>query len=131
MGHPVDRLALDELVRLGGSGEGFAARQLTGDYMGQADLVLTATADVRARALQEDPRALRRTFTLAEFAAVCAASESAEVESASALVQFAAAHRSLAAGHDLDVIDPIGQDAAAHGAVADLIDGYVTSLRSV
>ena len=45
-------------------------------------------------------------------------------------MQFAASHRSLAAGHDLDVIDPIGQDAEAHGAVADLIDGYVSVIAT-
>ena len=43
---------------------------------------------------------------------------------------YAATHRDLAAGVDLDVPDPVGKDAAEHRAVAERIDGYVTVIAA-
>ena len=62
--HP-DSLA--ELERLGGVGDGFAARQLQAPMLREADLVLTATVDLRRVVLEEEPPVLRRTFTWREF----------------------------------------------------------------
>lgn len=129
VGHGVQDLALAELQRLGGSGEGFAARQISREIVESADLVLSATTDIRAKALREDPRALKRTFTLGEFAAICASAGAAEVSSAAELMAFAAGHR-VGAGSDTDVRDPIGRDEATHRAVADQIDGYVTTIAA-
>lgn len=57
-----------ELERVGGTPNGFAARQLTRELMREADLVLTATRALRSRVLEDEPAALRRTFTVREFA---------------------------------------------------------------
>ena len=130
VGRPVDDLALAELERLGGSGEGFVARQVTTALLKSADLVLTATVGVRARALQVDPSALKRTFTLAELAAICGAGDDPSVATARDLVAYAATHRALAAGVDLDVVDPVGLGPAEHRAVADQIDGHVTVIAA-
>ena len=67
-GHPMEPHALKELHRLGGDADDFAARQVTATLTQDADLILTATAEVRSRLLQEAPGALRRAFTLREFA---------------------------------------------------------------
>jgi protein-tyrosine phosphatase len=48
--------------------EGFRARQLTGEMVGAAGLVLTMTRDHRAALVDAVPAAIRRTFTLREFA---------------------------------------------------------------
>jgi len=47
---------------------GFAARQLTKPLIDDADLILTATTDHRSLVVDIEPRAVRRTFTLLEFA---------------------------------------------------------------
>jgi protein-tyrosine phosphatase len=125
VGDGIQALALAELGRLGGSGEGFAARQVESAYVADADLVLAATVDVRTKTLREEPRALKRAFTLAEFAAICAASRDADVGTAQEMVAFAAAHRSLAGGTELDVADPMGRAETVHRDVADEIDRHV------
>ena len=51
VGRPMDEHAAAELRRLGGDPEGFAATQLTAAAAGAADLVLTATRELRSRVL--------------------------------------------------------------------------------
>lgn len=52
----------------GADGAGFASRRLTTGLVSGSDLVLTATAAERDRAIELAPAALRRTFTIREFA---------------------------------------------------------------
>ena len=87
--------------------------------MAQADLVLTATKDLRSRVLQESPGALKRTFTLLEFAALTAG---AAPSSPKDLVAGAADRRSSAQLNDYDIADPIGASDQMHAHVADVID---------
>jgi len=122
VGNPVDALSSQELARLGGSAEGFAARQLTQAHMLQADLVLTMTIELRSRVLEEAPSALRRTFTLTEFAELV---EGVIPESPRELVADAAQRRSSAVLDDYDVADPIGGSAELHREVAVVIDDAV------
>jgi protein-tyrosine phosphatase len=52
----------------GVDGTGFASQRLTTGLVSGSDLVLTATAAVRDRAIELAPAGLRRTFTIREFA---------------------------------------------------------------
>lgn len=54
----------------------FRARQLTGDLIDRADLVLTATRDQRSVVVQLVPSAVRRTLTFLEFVRLLPASAS-------------------------------------------------------
>jgi len=68
----MDASAAEFLESMGGSAQGFAARRLTSDMALEADLILTATKDIRERVLQMAPATLRRTFTSARcVAAAC------------------------------------------------------------
>lgn len=119
VGSAMHPLAAAELTHLGGSPDGFVARRLTFEHVEQADLVLTATREVRAAVLEECPRAMRRTFTLLEYAALSAG---APAEATTDLTGWAAAHRALASGEPLDVPDPIGGSADLHRRVAASLD---------
>src|SRR5919107_4650993 len=63
--HPDSALVLRGL---GGSPDGFVARQLVDDMAIDADLTLTMTRQHRRTVLRGAPRALSRTFTLREAA---------------------------------------------------------------
>lgn len=103
IGHPVHPEAARVLRDLGGDPAGFAARQLSPKIAGGADLILTMTRAHRDAVLEMAPRQLRRTFTLAEAAALTTEFGPAEV------ADLAALRPHLRAGLDLDVADPIGQ----------------------
>jgi protein-tyrosine phosphatase len=51
----------------GGSSTGFEARKLRGDFLDEADLILTATADQTDYVVALRPEAAARTFVLGEF----------------------------------------------------------------
>jgi protein-tyrosine phosphatase len=129
-GRPMDAHAAAELGRLGGDPDGLVGAQLTAAMVERADLVLTATRQIRSRVLEEAPRALRRTFTIREFAALADsdAVRSGEVDSPQRLVELAAASRSSAALDDYDVADPIGQDEGFHRRVAEVLDDSCTRI---
>jgi protein-tyrosine phosphatase len=120
-GYAMEPNAAAELARLGGSPDGFTARQLQAEYAGGADLVLTATTEIRSKVLAEAPRALRKAFTLLEFGRLGQEAPD-HLESPHDLVAWGAANRSLAAGHDLDIPDPMGRAPEVHRQAADLID---------
>lgn len=119
-GRPMEPNAAAELVRLQGTADGFVARDFTPRQADTADLVLTATSEIRSRVLTESPGALRRTFTLLELAHLVEVAPA--TEHPRDLVAWAAAHRSTVAGAPADLPDPIGQSPDVHRAVADLID---------
>jgi len=68
VGAPVHPPMAALMRRAGLSRAGFTARQATAGLVGQADLVLTMTAQHRAWVVGREPAAVRRTFTLLEFA---------------------------------------------------------------
>jgi protein-tyrosine phosphatase len=125
VGRPMDDMAAAELARLGGSAEDFTARQLTEPVADRAGLVLTATKELRSRVLEEAPGALRRTFTITEFAALVRGESADSPES---LVRGAAQRRSSAQVQEYDVPDPIGRGAEVHREAADLVDASVTPI---
>ena len=130
VGHPIDAHAAEELTRLGGDPSGFAATQLTPQMVEAADLVLTATSELRSRTLEEAPRALRRTFTLREFATFAAGQTGARGDGLRGLVTRAAANRSEISPGDYDVPDPFGASPEVHREVAELLDRSCLTIAS-
>ncbi len=130
VGHPIDARAAAELIRLGGDPTGFAATQLTRPRVEAADLVLTATSQLRSRTLEEAPRALRRTFTMREFAAFAGGDGAAPDDGLGALVALAAGHRSEIRPGSFDVPDPIGAGPQVHREVADLLAAVCLPIAS-
>lgn len=108
-----------ELERLGGTPNRFAARQLTREMMCQADLVLTASRALRSRVLEDEPTALRRAFSLREFAALCRVLE--PQGSPRELVAAAAAHRWAVGQEECDLADVAGASRRKHREVADRV----------
>ena len=68
----------------GGSVDGFAARKLRGDFIDEADLILTATADQYDYVLALRPDARSRTFVLGEFGRLLAGVDPAALPRADA-----------------------------------------------
>lgn len=126
-GRPMDAMAAQELGRLGLTNEDFRARQLTERMANDAGLVLTATKELRSRVLEDAPGALRRAFTITEFAALV---EGVSADSPRELVADAAQRRSLAQVEDYDVPDPIGAGPDVHRKAADLVDASVTPIAT-
>ena len=119
VGHPMAPESAVYLEPAGTSADGFQARQLTPAIVDESDLVLTATKAIRSRVLEDSPGALRRTFTVLEFAALL------EVigpdPDPAVLVRTAAEERSRAALDDYDIPDPYGRDEEAHARSAELM----------
>ena len=123
VGDPMNESSAAELRRLGGDPGGFVSSQVTSARATEADLVLTASRDLRSRVLEEAPRALKRTFTIREFAALASIGpERRRVSSASDLVAQAASARGSAQILEYDVPDPIGKSAEVHREVAEMLD---------
>lgn len=125
VGYAMSRYAAAELASFGGDPLGFAARQVTPQMIAEADLLLTATRDLRSQVLAESPGALRRTFTILEFAHLSGLAEGA---GAVEVVKWAGAHRSAAAGVEQDVPDPFRRGVEVHAAVAGAIQEAVMQI---
>lgn len=108
--------------------DAFRSRRLTRDLVEQADLILTAEATHRAFILEEFPQAVRRVFTLGQFAA--------DVEQLDGLrgrdLIAAAGERRTAADLTLDVADPyrrgIGASRTAAGTISTMLSVIVPAL---
>ena len=125
VGEPMDPLAADELIRLGGDPSGFVARQLTPSMALDADLVLTASRRIRSEVVMLVPSALKRTFTLLELAALLKEPPwTGSTEGLAATLAKASDWRASVSplGDALDVPDPIGRPPRVHREAADLID---------
>lgn len=115
---PMDDAVQHEARRLGLDPTGFRSRPLRAEHITSADLVLTATKEHRAGVLELVPTALRRTYTLREFAAVGCEVPLGAPEEVVAAVSRSRSH----AGPDIDVPDPFRGTDDAHRLAADLID---------
>ncbi|MCW2783854.1 MAG: low molecular weight phosphatase family protein [Marmoricola sp.] len=125
VGYAMSTYAEAELVGYGGDATGFAAQQVTPAMIQASDLVLTATRDLRSQVLAESPGALRRTFTILEFAALV---EMAEGDTGPDIVRWAGAHRSAAGAVEQDVPDPFRQGPELHAAAAKAINDAVQQI---
>lgn len=121
---PVDSMVRLELARLEIDGSDFRSQPLQVHHVRGADLVLTATKEHRSAVLELDPGALRKTFTLLEFAALVDGHEAADLPG---LVADAARRRSTGPAR-ADVPDPFRRSPAIHRSTADLIDGATASI---
>lgn len=127
----MDPFAAAELLRLGGDSGRFRTRRLTVADL-DADLVLTATLEHRREVLTERPAALRRTFTLLEFAHLVTHVPSVRAHRGSprALVRTASDARSAATLEEYDIVDPVGRPVKVHRRVADAVAGAVREVAA-
>jgi protein-tyrosine phosphatase len=133
VGHGMDTSSAAVLLGLGGDPTGFRARQLTPGMVTKADLVLTMTGSHRREVLEASPRAMSRTFTLLEAAALLEDLPTEQLptgtdvdrrghELMQALARRRAMRRLSEPAWD-DVKDPIGRPASVHLEMGDAIAG--------
>lgn len=118
---PMDTMSAMEALRMGLDPFAFRSRALSPALLDVAALVLTATRDHRAEVLEMNPQALRRTFSLTEFARL---TQSVEASSVSELVSNASARRG-AIQHAPDLPDPYGRPPEVHRRTATMIEDAV------
>lgn len=118
---PMDSMAAMEAVRLGHSAEDFRSQPIDGHLADSADLIVTATRQHRSDVLAMTPKALRRSFTLVEFAALTQLVDGADPYE---LVANAAQRRSLAPAQ-VDIGDPYRRGPDVHRETADQIAAAV------
>ncbi|MGF7120180.1 low molecular weight phosphatase family protein [Rhodococcus sp. TAF43] len=122
VGGPMEPTAAQILSNLGGTPDGFAARQLNPAIAGTADLILTMTESHRDAVLRTAPRQLKRTFTLLEATHLARATGSATV------ADLAAVRGQVPRPDNVDVPDPIGRSAIVFGDVGSQIDEALLDL---
>lgn len=115
--YPMDPEAAEQAVRFGTNPTSFKSRAVDENIIKVSGLILTATREHRSSVLALSPMALRRTFTLLEFAQLAAEYAG---EPLNELISDAGRHRSKATG-DLDVGDPFRQGVLVHQQVAERI----------
>jgi protein-tyrosine phosphatase len=113
----------------------FSARQLTEDLIRDSTLILTMTRRHRSAVARMVPDAVRRTYTLLEFARIAAMTPHKPHETAAGrlrhLVSIAPQARPLVkAEEDDDVPDPYGGDADLYATSFDLIRQAVNTIAS-
>ncbi|MGI5289579.1 hypothetical protein ACQEVF_40440 [Nonomuraea polychroma] len=121
VGQPMAPHAIGALGKLGLDGRPHRARMLGLDLVRSADLLLTMEAGHVAVAVDLDPEAAHKTFTLPEFAALASGAggrryRSDTVERARAIVQSAGARRNRRRA--LEVYDPYGGPPEGYDACA-------------
>ena len=140
VGDPIHAEMVALMDHSGIPADGFAARQVTPADVRSADLVLALTREHRSQLVQQAPEALRRSFTLLEFARIVASPDLPPVAAGAVgvrlreLVPLAARHRALAGPPDtLDVPDPYGRDRAAYefayALIRDAVDAIARAAR--
>ncbi|KQO97543.1 hypothetical protein ASF30_14045 [Leifsonia sp. Leaf264] len=125
------------LRELGVESAGFRARQLTRSMLEKADLILTAERSHRALVVRMHPKALSRTFTIAQAGRMLKFVPTGPVLS-SPLDRIAGLTHSLAAARGLagpssdhdDIADPWGESDAAYRRATSSIAPVVTQLAS-
>jgi protein-tyrosine phosphatase len=136
-GSPMERNAAAALAETGIDEGGFRARELTAAMVRDAELVLTATREHRVAVLGHEPAALRRTFTLREFARLtehtgAAGQDGSGYDRAQAVVRAAASARGAVrvAPEDDDVRDPYGAPMPVYRTCRDEIAAAVSTIAA-
>lgn len=135
VGRPIDGPSAQALRELGVDPDGHRARLLTAQLIADSGLVLAAESRHRAAVLQADPLAMRRTFTIREFARLGAGLPDPDGTTLADRVQAVAGLRGWAEppapGAD-EVSDPFGaalpvaRQCAA--VLSDAVDGVLIAL---
>ena len=139
VGQPMDRGAASVMGQLGLDPSRHRARQFEPEMAAAADLVLTAERYQRETVLERAPSAMRRTFTIKEFARIAPhlrASDPREAVAQAATLRGLVRRPTDPAADDVD--DPHRQPAAVNRAVAAeltaavkaILDGLGFSARS-
>lgn len=124
---PMDPDAAKQAVRFGADPLYFRSRALTPDMVEVSGLILTATREHRSSVLAMAPTAMRRTFTLLEFAQLAL---EYRTEPLRELIADAGRHRSHATA-ELDIGDPYLQGELVHQQVAERILAGVRQVTAV
>lgn len=145
IGAPMEPQSAQPLRKVGVDTSGFAARQLAATMVREADLVLGMTRVHRSAAVQMWPAALKRTFTLPEFARLAARIDPEELVAAAgsdasapdrlrALVELAPLQRTPVVPEFDDVPDPYGRESeafqTAYAQITRAVDDIVATLDS-
>lgn len=130
---PMDRLA----IAGGADPVGFVARQLSPAHLGEADLVLGMAREHRSAAVELLPAAVRRSFTLREYARLLGGIDpdlllaGSPAERARASLPLAAAQRRRSGAAEDDVADPYRRAEAAYARAFTDIEQAVRSIAGV
>jgi protein-tyrosine phosphatase len=126
--------AMDTLLKAQGiDAADFAARQLNFRIINDAELILTMTLRQRAWIAEEVPAAIRRTFTMREFARLAAAVRAESPDSVQAMVAAAAASRAVYALPDGDtdeIADPYGLEQSAYQEAFTAIEATIPTIKA-
>lgn len=125
--YPMDPDAANQAVRFGADPQYFRSRPITEDMVKVSGLILTATREHRSSVLALSPMALRRTFTLLEFAQLATEYSGAPL---SEIIADASRHRSHVQDN-LDIGDPYMQGEPVHQQVAERILAGVRQISEV
>lgn len=124
VGSGMDHLAGKQAQRFGLDSTGHVARRLTEAMIQEAAVILTMTVEQRTRVVQLNPLAMRRTFTMKEFAIVAASAPTQDLSGVDLLRGVAEWGDLTRASHkedDLDIDDPYRREESVHIRVADEI----------
>lgn len=115
-GATMDPRTVEQLARLNVSPNGFRSHTLTDKDLDDADLILTATRAQRSMLLERLPTALRRSFTMLEFAQTARQVRSRwpNIRKPQELVRLTAAARGSVPVPEYDVADPVGGSVKVH-----------------
>ena len=121
-GAEMDPRTVEQLARLNVSPNGFRSHTLTDQDLDDADLILTATRAQRSLLLERLPTALRRSFTMLEFAQTARQVRSRwpNIREPKELVRLTAAARGSVPVPEYDVADPVGGSVKVHRRNADV-----------
>ncbi len=129
--HPIEEHMVQVLESDGVDVSGFAAQQVTDTLLKDADLILTMTQEHRSSVLRLAPSALRRTYTLHEFAWILGstgtdprlAPDASDAARLRAALKRVVAARGMAGPppQGLDIADPYGGTAEDYRQAYDLI----------
>lgn len=138
VGNPVEPAMQALLEDAGVAVQPFAARQLDAGMVRDADLLLALTTQHRSEALRLAPAALRRSFTLLEFARIVGAEEFPELRAAGAaarlreMTTMAGARRQVGSVvNDDNVPDPYRQGEAVFQSAFEMIRHGVDAIVRV